>query len=844
MSLGLGILLTTAKKIGDIVSSLLSTLKDRVTYFENSDASKSTIKAIKSADVLDKATILLTPTATSDAKVHSVKTFTGDELMPSAATIVNVAGGSITQISNNSYSSTANGFTGSSLRPKFDFNTTSGGKYKLIITPTGTITGTLNFDFYDGSSYLFQNYDFTTTKEIEFTDNGTVFGGFDGTKTYSISSFTISLIDLSSDFVFDRASSATRINSSGLIQDMQSITDPELVLNGDYEELGDNGINYPSGVSTTSNFILDSTTNLYTYDKSSGSTGQINFTNAIAAEVGQTYKIVIDITISSGNALVALKSSNSQTTLFNFTDLSNGVNTLFSTVAGVNGNVGRFFVSNGSTDNNFTLNSISVQQVDPNDRWSFSNVGGSNGWRIADGRAICDTNAATANRNLTSSLSLDGSKDYKLTLDILQSADNITVLVGSTSLSTKLPTGENLGYEYYISSADHSGGALIFYAGSSDLQEIDNVSVKDITFGTDVDLARINYDSNGSNGHILLEPTSTNLQDYSENFNKWTHANGDFTLTNELAPDGKTKVYKSTVTNNGTSAHFYTGPPVLVVGEKYTASYFFKYVDHPWVRITHISSSSTGVWFNIQNGTIGSESGTSVGKIEDYGNSWYRCSNTFTATQTTSATNVFGAVSEDDGATNGVAGKSVLVWGAQVENLEYSTSYIPVHSTSNVTRATETLTGSGNSTLINSTEGVLYGEIAVLEGQTNINRYITINDSTDDNFVSVHFRNNTNNQIRAIVRVGNSNQCDITYNPSGSTSFAKFALKWKANDFALWVNGVEIGSDTSGSTFNADTLNNISFDSGQGADDFYGKCKALAVFNEALSDAQLTNLTS
>jgi len=112
--------------------------------------------------------------------------------------------------------------------------------------------------------------------------------------------------------------------------------------------------------------------------------------------------------------------------------------------------------------------------------WTFSNIGGSNGWRIADGRAICDTSAATKNRNLTSSLSLDGSKDYKLTIDILQSADNITVYVGGTALSPKLPTGENLGYEYYISSSDHSGGALMFYAGSSDLQEIDNVSVKEL----------------------------------------------------------------------------------------------------------------------------------------------------------------------------------------------------------------------------------------------------------------------------------------------------------------------------------------------------------------------------
>ena len=117
----------------------------------------------------------------------------GSELMPSVGVIENNAGGTITQISGNSYSSTSDGTSSSTLRPKFDFNTTSGKTYKLVITPIGTITGTVNFDFYDGTTYLFQNYDFTTTKEIYFTDNGSVFGAFDGTQTYSITNFTISV---------------------------------------------------------------------------------------------------------------------------------------------------------------------------------------------------------------------------------------------------------------------------------------------------------------------------------------------------------------------------------------------------------------------------------------------------------------------------------------------------------------------------------------------------------------------------------------------------------------------------------------------------------------------------
>ncbi|MDB4335722.1 LamG domain-containing protein [bacterium] len=118
----------------------------------------------------------------------------GAELAPSSLTIVNGSGGgTITQVSGNSYSSTSDGNNTSSIRPKFDFNTESGKTYKLVITPTGSITGTVHFDFNDGSSYLFQDYDFTTTKEIYFTDNGSVFGAFNGQQVYSISGFTMSL---------------------------------------------------------------------------------------------------------------------------------------------------------------------------------------------------------------------------------------------------------------------------------------------------------------------------------------------------------------------------------------------------------------------------------------------------------------------------------------------------------------------------------------------------------------------------------------------------------------------------------------------------------------------------
>ena len=53
---------------------------------------------------------------------------------------------------------------------------------------------------------------------------------------------------------------------------------------------------------------------------------------------------------------------------------------------------------------------------------------------------------------------------------------------------------------------------------------------------------------------------------------------------------------------------------------------------------------------------------------------------------------------------------------------------------------------------------------------------------------------------------------------------------------------MERGTDTSGVTFSASTLNEVIFADSGGADNFYGKTKALAVF-DYLYDDQMVKLT-
>jgi len=470
----------------------------------------------------------------SSGLVEMVGRTLSSELMPSVATIVNLLGGSITQISSNSYSSTSDGTTGSSLRPKFDFNTTSGKTYKLVITPTGAITGTLNFDFYDGSSYLFQNYDFTTTKEIYFTDNGSVFGGFDGTKTYSIASFTISV------------------------------------------------------------------------------------------------------------------------------------------------------------------------------------------------KEVIDTN----------------------------------------------------------------------------------------------NIPRISYDSNGANGHILLEPTSTNLVTYSQEFGSGKYFNvNQATLAsdNNLAPDGTNTATQLLSTGAG---KLQSSSVTLPANTTYTLSFFAKNVDATEVQSRVLA--------------LGGSGGTNLTSV-----SYFSQINTTTFTR---ITHIFTTNSTEENYILYISnvlnsGGNIQLWGAQLEELSYATSYIPSLIGSTVTRATETATGAGSATLINSTEGVLYAEIAALDD--GISQQIGVYGNSTTKQLRIEIANSV---IRAQLFNG-AYQANMSSTQT-VTNFNKIAFLWKLNDFALWINGVEVATDSSGSTFPANDLDRLNLSGQNGVSSLaQAKIKAIAVFNEALSDAELNNLT-
>ena len=171
---------------------------------------------------------------------------------------------------------------------------------------------------------------------------------------------------------------------------------------------------------------------------------------------------------------------------------------------------------------------------------------------------------------------------------------------------------------------------------------------------------------------------------------------------------------------------------------------------------------------------------------------------------------------------------------AQIEASSYATSYIPTDG-STVTRSAETCVNA--TPTINNEEGVLY---AYFNSLNVVNEYkiIEINDNTGNNRIGVSVYGSS---LRGLVKSNGTTQINVS-SPQTVTDFNKVAVKWGTDETALWINGVEITTG-SGSTFNADVLDILGF-VGAGNKYVYGNTKDLKIYDKALTDEELTELTT
>jgi len=349
----------------------------------------------------------------------------------------------------------------------------------------------------------------------------------------------------------------------------------------------------------------------------------------------------------------------------------------------------------------------------------------------------------------------------------------------------------------------------------------DNISVKEIT--DDTDLPRIDY-TDGC-GSWLLEPQSTNLITYSEDISdsSWLKTSSGtasipaITSNYSISPDGTLNASRVVFDLNGgtTSSDFSQLQHNIssTIGLSYTSSVYMKSNNDSTYNLTFIPVSGS----------------TNIVEVTPQ---WKRFD--LSAVLSSSNMRIRTRGSESSGDVTDIS-----IWGAQIEQQSYATSYIPTNGAI-ATRLADVANNSGNSTLINSTEGVLYVEIAAL-ADDGTNRIFGLSNNSNFSESIILRYSSLSNRISAQVRKSGSYEFTINYDSTDVTAFSKIAFKYKQNDFALWVNGIEVGVASSGDVISG--LDTLGF-SWVGGNIFYGKAKALAVYKEALTDAQLQSLTT
>ena len=349
------------------------------------------------------------------------------------------------------------------------------------------------------------------------------------------------------------------------------------------------------------------------------------------------------------------------------------------------------------------------------------------------------------------------------------------------------------------------------------------------------DVPRIDF-SDSTNGALLLEGQSTNLIPYSEDFSNsyWTKRGASVT-SGFSSPSGDLSAFKL-VEDTSTGEHRFYGYTSIVTGTKHTYSIRVKPNGRDWIKVS--TNASNFVYFNISTGVVGSSS-SATGIIKSLNNGWVECSITFTTTISPEAL-FFNCASSDGSAIyTGDGTSGVYIYGAMIEQNSFATSYIPSLSGSATTRLADVCNNSGSAQDFNSEEGVLYAEIAALTEQGSY-RVISLSDGTLNQRISI-FYDVTDNKIYGQC-VNAVTQAFIPFVPTSISDMNKIAFKWSLNSFALYVNGVEVGTDNLGTI--PVGLDNLSFDSGDGGAPFFGKTKNIQVFTEAKSDEFLAALTT
>jgi hypothetical protein len=160
----------------------------------------------------------------------------------------------------------------------------------------------------------------------------------------------------------------------------------------------------------------------------------------------------------------------------------------------------------------------------------------------------------------------------------------------------------------------------------------------------------------------------------------WLKTDTTVTANAAVAPDGLTTADLVTEGVAGTGQVLQV---TTVVGQKaYTASMYFKYGNHDWIRILFYETNTgntSHVWVNLTTGALGTSTSSGTGvtnlgtTITNVGNGWYRVTISATFTNTSAALYITSATANNS--FTRVNNGTRYQWGAQVNQGSIAAAY-------------------------------------------------------------------------------------------------------------------------------------------------------------------------
>ena len=342
---------------------------------------------------------------------------------------------------------------------------------------------------------------------------------------------------------------------------------------------------------------------------------------------------------------------------------------------------------------------------------------------------------------------------------------------------------------------------------------------------------------------LLLEPARTNLITYSEDFSNvsWTKL-GSSVTSGFISPTGGLDAFKL-IEGSSSGTHEMEVIGLVVTANKYSMSLFAKADERGKIRVQlrNYFAGNPSVIFDLENGTF-EQNAQAIGSMTLLENGFYRCTfktvlNAIAGGNAILNINLVDETNQISYQGDGTSG--VYLWGAMLEQGSYPTSYIKSNSGSTTTRLADTANNAGKASTFNDSEGVLMAEISDLySGGGGV---ISINTGNNTQKIFLYLLNNTT--VRYYAQ-GSGGVITDDIPISSASNFNKIVFKYKSSDFAVWINGFELYTNTSAITFS--NLSSLDFHNPYlgGTENFYGKTKQIQYYNTALTDLELETLTS